>query len=315
MLSSTPTPLIPCSDLARACGVKNVFLKMENCQVTGSFKDRGMQTLCEDIKNKGGVGICCSSGGNAGLAAAWCCLQCGLEADVFVPSTTTDTIVTRLKSYGATVHVCGDEWKTADDAARLFCKENNRDYVSPFDDGRLWDGHASLVDELTHQMSQVPDVIAFSVGGGGLAAGIITGLNRSEWSPSIVLCETELAGSMNAALIAGEPVSIGPIKSIATSLGAPLVSKGAFELLQSYQGKVHSQLVSDAAAVEGCLYLANQQRVLVEPACGATLAGFRAWVSNMPVDGREDMTIVLIICGGSGISLDLLNKYRMAESG
>ena len=104
-----------------------------------------------DVLKKGKSGIVSSSGGNAGLAAAWNAQRLGLTADVFVPVTTKQVVIDRLKKYyDAEVHTSKDweNWNAADAAAKEFLVGKNLEYVSPYDDQRLWEGHGTMIDEM-----------------------------------------------------------------------------------------------------------------------------------------------------------------------
>ncbi len=117
----------------------------------------------------------------------------------------------------------------------------------------------------------VPDVVVLSVGGGGLLCGIIEGLRRNDMAHVPILAvETEGADSLGASLRAGQHVEIEDIKSIATSLGAKKVASAAYEWC--YRHEVASHIVSDREVVTACLRFYQDHHLLVEPACGASLA-------------------------------------------
>src|SRR5439155_1257616 len=142
-------------------------------------------------------------------------------------------------------------------------------YIHPFDDPLLWTGHASLVDEIA-QAGVRPDAMLLSVGGGGLLCGVVEGLRRNGWDDvPVVAVETQGADSLARALAAGERIALPAITSIATSLGVRQVSQQAFD--DARRHPVRSVVVSDADAVDGCLALARDQRLIVEPACGASI--------------------------------------------
>jgi len=134
----------------------------------------------------------------------------------------------------------------------------------------LWTGHATIIDEV-RKLNLQPDAVVLSVGGGGLLCGIIEGLNRNNMhNVPILAVETEGADSLSASLKAGQHVEIDNIKSIATSLGAKKVAKSAYDWCNKHE--VVSHVVSDTEAIDSCLKFSNDHRILVEPACGASLA-------------------------------------------
>ena len=113
-----------------------------------------------------------------------------------------------------------------------------------------------------------------------------------------------LLASYAAALKAGRPVDIGKVNSIATSLGARIVCEEAFKW--SSKHKIISYVCNDKSAVNACVNFADDHRVLVEPACGAALF---AVYENSPVLS-DYSKILLIVCGGAGVSLQKLNEWR-----
>lgn len=117
-----------------------------------------------------------------------------------------------------------------------------------------------------------PGAIVLSVGGGGLLCGVQRGLERHGWQDvRIIAVETEGAASFAAAQKAGKPVRLEAITSIATSLGALAVTHGTLTTKDSVV--TESMVVSDKEAVRAMRKFADEERVLVEPACGAALAG------------------------------------------
>ena len=139
------------------------------------------------------------------------------------------------------------------------------------DDPLIWEGNASLVDELVAEGIK-PGAIVLSVGGGGLLCGVQRGLERHGWQDvRIIAVETEGAASFAAAQKAGKPVRLEAITSIATSLGALAVTHGTLTTKDSVV--TESMVVSDKEAVRAMRKFADEERVFVEPACGAALAG------------------------------------------
>jgi L-serine/L-threonine ammonia-lyase len=317
---ASATPLVASAALAQALGVRRAWLKLESSHASGSFKERGMRVLCAAHRASGARRVVSSSGGNAGLAAALVARELGLECLVVVPSTTKALMVDKIKLQGATVRVHGDNWNGADALARELCQTGSGSaYVPPFDHPLLWQGHSQLVDELATQMAaqggaRAPDLVVASVGGGGLLSGVLHGLARQggEWASHtrVVAAETRGSASMAAALAAGHPVRLAEIKTIATSLGALAVSEDVVRLARAHAGGVVSGVVEDADCVRACVWLADHARVLVEPACGAALAAMHQAVAAMPAEERASAEVVLVVCGGSAISLDMLAEYR-----
>lgn len=284
------TPLVASHPLSRAAG-RTIRLKLDALQPPGSFKIRGIGAACEAHVARGARRLLSSSGGNAGIAVAFAGHALSTPVVVVVPTTTSARARHLIGQEGATLIVHGDSWQEAH-AEALRLRTDGDAMLHPFDDPLLWDGHATMVDEMARQGPR-PDAIVVSVGGGGLLAGVIAGLRRNGWSDvPVVAVETEGAASLHASVEAGRRVTLDAITSVATSLGAKQVCERAFELTRKHP--VLSVVVSDVAAVRACLRLIDDHRLVVEPACGAALAV--AYDRLPQLDGFADVAV--IVCGG-----------------
>lgn len=281
---------------------RRILYKMDALQPAGSFKIRGIGRLCVDAVQHGARAIVASSGGNAGMAAAWAGKKLGVPVTVFVPKTTGEVMRARLRQIGATVHEFGAAWDETHHHAVAFAAQENAAYAHPFDHPLIWDGHASIIHELATQTTK-PKSIIVSVGGGGLLLGILTGLRQIGWDDVRVLAiETKGTASLAASITAGQLVTLSAITGIATSLGARAVATEA--LNQSLAFGVESVQVSDHQAINAVKNFANEKRILVEPACGAALAiGYERADLLGPGDH------IVIVCGGNGVSLEQISAW------
>ncbi len=158
------TPLIESAPLT-AYTSGRVWLKLETAQPTGSFKLRGISHACYHHSQQGVSHLIASSGGNAGLAVAYSARQLGLRATVVVPQTTSVHAIQLLRAEGAQVHIHGQSWTDAHCHALLRVHDDtNSAYIHPFDDPLLWQGHATMIDEIA-ETGLTPDAIVLSVGG------------------------------------------------------------------------------------------------------------------------------------------------------
>jgi L-serine/L-threonine ammonia-lyase len=167
--------------------------------------------------------------GNAGNAVAYAGYRLGLPVSVFVPSTTKQMMIDRLKMKGATVIVAGANWNEADAVARRMVQEEGSSalYCPPFDDQLIWQGNSSLVYEIANAKSTIGqvDAIILSVGGGGLLCGVIQGIDELKMreTTTVLAVETAGAASFAAAKRVGKPVKIDKIDTIATTLGGNIM--------------------------------------------------------------------------------------------
>lgn len=237
-------------------------------------------------------------------------------------------MIAKLKAAGAAeVIQHGDSIRDADAYMRevVMPKAAERGeepvYVSPFDHPDIWDGHSTMIDEMREQFEELgedpPEYVVCSCGGGGLFIGVMQGIENQgdAWQDTKVMTvNTVGADALPISLEKGENITLKKITSIATSLGCAKAADRAFELaVEGHQtGKVKSIVLSDAEAAMGCWRFAEDERILVEPACGVNVAlcyGNRLKKAlGRPV--RPEDKVVLVICGGSNVSTTMIEGWK-----
>jgi L-serine/L-threonine ammonia-lyase len=297
------TPLLS-SPYFRSAAGHPVLFKMDALQPSGSFKLRGIGRFCRHAVESGATAIICASGGNAGFAAAYSGRQLGVPVTIVVPTTTTAEAKRAIEAQEAKVEVRGSVFDESAEYAQKLAARTGAAYVHPFNHPLVWDGHATLIDEVVSSGAEF-DCVVTSVGGGGLLVGIVTGLRRNALSHiPVIAAETVGADSLHQSVAAGGLVTLPAITSIATSLGARRVAGEALAVTKSHP--VTSVTVTDAQAVAACLKFADEHRVLVEPACGAAIAVLDA---HPALTARFERPLVEI-CGGVGVSLRRLLEWK-----
>ncbi|WWC91515.1 uncharacterized protein L201_006461 [Kwoniella dendrophila CBS 6074] len=328
------TPLLESPVLSKLAGCK-IFLKMENFQPSGSFKSRGIgnlvRTAVEKAPSDTPLHFYASSGGNAGLACVTASTTLRQKSTVVVPFTTKPAMIKKMIDAGATkVIPHGNTIADAD----LYLRENllPKDpfgiYVPPFDHQDIWNGAQTLIEECYKELNnEKPDHIVCSVGGGGLLIGICQGLDNiskkqsKQFSPhsfnlqsqsrketQVIGVETIGCESFYKAIKAKSLITLPGISSIATSLGCVRIAKKALEY--GLRSNVHSTLVSDKEAIEACIEFAEDHKVIVEPACGATLALIYSGRLQQVLKVKQDDKMVLVVCGGSNISVEMMYNWK-----
>lgn len=279
-----------------------VWLKLDSLQPPGSFKIRGVGFACETHAARGARRFVSSSGGNAGLAVAYAGRKLAITVTVVVPETTSERAKELLRLEDAEVIVHGASWQEANELAVSLVGEADA-FIHPFDDPLLWQGHATLVDEVFRSGLE-PDAIVLSVGGGGLLSGVAEGLHRNGWGHiPIIAVETDGSASFHEASKVGRPVELDRIASVATSLGAKRVCDRAVQW--SKEHPIRSVLVSDQSALSACERFLADHRVLVEPACGASLA---LAYEDAP-ELRSFSTVLVVVCGGATSTIDQIRQW------
>lgn len=298
------TPYVESRALSERSG-RSIWLKFESAQPSGSFKLRGIGHACETYFARGAQRFISSSGGNAGLAVAYAGRQLALPVIVVVPETTPARARELLRLEQAEVIVHGASWQEANAYAQSLLGAGDA-FLHPFDDPLLWQGHASMIDEMARH-GHKPDAVVLSVGGGGLLCGVVEGLHRNGWQDIPVLAvETEGTASLHAALQAGHPVELAAVRGVATSLGARRVCDQALTWAHSHP--IQSLLVSDPAALGACEQFLSDHRVLVEPACGAALSV--VYDGHPVLDAYSKLAI--IVCGGATTTIDQIRQWAAA---
>ncbi|KAK4104865.1 tryptophan synthase beta subunit-like PLP-dependent enzyme [Parathielavia hyrcaniae] len=338
------TTLIFSPPLSRTAGC-NIYLKLENTQPSGSFKSRGignMMLRATSASPTTSMHFFCSSGGNAGLACATTALvSLRQPATIVVPTSTPPSMTAKLRELGADVVQTGASWAEADAFLRetlLLPREEGvtKVYVPPFDHPDVWAGASTMVDEIALDFGVGMggrfddgiggglDGIVCNVGGGGLLNGIMEGLARHakrlggcDGTTKVLAVETAGAESLYASVQAGELVTLPRITSIATSLGARRVSEKTWEWARAAgPERLISATVTDREAAMACVRFLDDARILIEVACGATVAtvyngDLRRYLGKGLTDEEwARRNVVLVVCGGSNTSLEILEQYK-----
>ncbi|MND23839.1 pyridoxal-phosphate dependent enzyme [Pseudomonas sp. Hg5Tf] len=298
------TPLLASRPLSLASGL-DIWLKLDALQPSGSFKLRGIGAACEAYAKQGKRRFVSSSGGNAGIAVAYAGRCLGLAVTVVVPETTTERAKQLIRQEQADVIVHGKAWHEANALALSLLGDDDA-YIHPFDDPLLWQGHATMIDEVAASNFS-PDAVVVAVGGGGLLSGVCEGLARNGWDQVPVFAvETQGAASLAAAMAQKQWIALDSVNTVATSLAAKQVCQRAFAWSQ--ERPVYSHVVSDQAALDACERFLSDQRILVEPACGAALA-----LAYAPSDAlKRYEKVLVIVCGGVTATIDQIRQWRAA---
>lgn len=265
-----------------------VVLKLELLQHVGVFKARGaLNTLLSADVPPGGVAA--ASGGNHGAAVAWAAGRTGAPATIFIPATSPQSKVDRIRSYGAHVVVVDGYYPDALAASQKWAADRDVLQIHAYDMPTVVAGQGTVGVEIAEQVPDTTTVLV-SCGGGGLYAGVATGIGAAA---TVVPVEPERCPSLHAAIRAGGPVPVDISGVAADSMGAALVGEIAYQVA-SRRGE-SSVLVPDDAIVAARRFLWNNCRVLAEPG-GAT--AFAALISGAVRPGSNDTTVV-IVSGGN----------------
>jgi threonine dehydratase len=286
LLRRTPLWKLPGAAFGLECA--EVWLKLEQLQVGGSFKARGMlnRLLANTIPSSG---VVVASGGNAGIATAAAAKALGVKCEVFVPTVCSAAKQARLRELGAQVVVTGDVYAEALQACLAHQQRTGALLTHAYDQLEVVAGAGTLAKEIQEQGGR-PDSVLVSVGGGGLIAGIASWFTQEA---RVVALEPELAPTLYAARNAGEPVDVAVSGIAADSLGARRIGGIAWDVTQRHV--TDALLLPDEAIRAAQLWLWEQMKLAVEPAAALGLAALQSGAYQ----ARTTEKVCLIICGAN----------------
>jgi len=285
------TPLWRSASLSRMAG-REVHLKCELFQKTGSFKPRGMlnKLFTLDARQRE-AGVITFSAGNAAQGLAYAAAIAGARATVVMPAAASPTKAQATRDYGAEVILHGSAAECFDRCMELV-DERGLCFVSSFDDPVLITGHASLGVEILEDLAEAEVVLA-GIGGGGLISGLAVALRSAGSEARIIGVEPSGAPAMHRSLAQGAPVRLEAVETIADGLGAPFAGEHTFAVVREHVERV--VLVSDQQIREAMALLMARCKLLVEPAGAAALAGLMFAEVEVP----EGAKVVCVLSGGN----------------
>ena len=259
------TPILELGDVDASSAVA----KIELLQHTGSFKPRGAfnKLLSGDVPP---AGVIAASGGNFGSAVAYAARATGVPAEVFIPSTSPQAKVSRVRGYGAGVTIVEGYYAEAQAALAARQRETGALLMHPFDQPEVIAGQGTIGIELEEQVPDL-DTVLVAIGGGGLIAGIAAWFRGRV---RVVGVEPVTCATMTAALAVGEPVVADVGGVAADSLGSARVGDHTFPLVRDHVDRV--VLVEDDAIREAQRAYWDACRLIVEPGGAAALAALRS---------------------------------------
>ena len=302
------TPLAPSaflSDLSNG----DVFLKLENLQLTQAFKVRGaVNKLLNLSRKEKELGIITASAGNHGQAVAYAANKLGLPSKVVVPTSTPHVKISGIRKYGANLVLFGDNYDQAEQHAKQLAKKDGCAYISPYDDKFIIAGHGTAGLEIVAALPNV-DVVVVPVGGGGLISGVSIAVKSTKPEVEIVGVQSEASPVMYESLKAGKIVNPRKTKTIAEGLSGG-IEEGSltFEIARKCIDRM--LLVSEATIRQAIYLLWTREKQVVEGSGAAAIAPILENENNTVFEGK---TVACLITGGN-IDDDLFKYILSTES-
>ena len=272
-------------------GQCQAYLKMENIQLTGSFKARGAMNKLLSLPQ--GIEITTASSGNHGLAVAFSLNKLGGTGTIYLPTNTTPVKIEKLRNYDVQLEFHGTDSVEAEIFAKNIAKQKKMVFISPYNDPKIIGGQGTIGLELTRQLAEI-DAVLVTIGGGGLIAGIAGYLKEVNPSVDIVGCLPENSAVMYESIKAGKILIDMRSKPTLSDGSAGGIEPDAitFELCQRYVD--HFILVNEEEIAQAILLMLEKHCMVVEGAAGVTVAGFLK-----EKDRFNGKNVILIICGGN----------------
>lgn len=291
------TPALHSEILSREAG-NQLFLKLENLHVTGSFKERGaLNALLQLSAEERSRGVVAASAGNHAQAVAYHAGRLGTRAEICMPLYTPMFKVAATRGWGAEVILHGENFDQALAEARRRAADCGLTFLHAFNQPAVIAGQGTTGLEL---LDQVPDLeaVVVPVGGGGLIGGIACAVKQTRPEVRVIGVEPAAMPSMQAALDAGEPVEIPANATIADGVAVQRAGDQTLALAQAYVDELVT--VEEESIARAILYLLEKQKTLAE---GAGALGVAAMLEKRTtLEGRR----VAVLISGGNIDVTLL---------
>ncbi|MBI2895239.1 MAG: threonine ammonia-lyase [Deltaproteobacteria bacterium] len=298
------TPFAHTETLSKLAGCR-VHLKLENLQMTGSFKERGalnkLLTTAPEVQQKG---IVTASAGNHAQGVAYHCQRLGVAATIVMPEGTPLIKVSRTRDFGANVVLSGATYDDASAEAARLAREESLELVHPFDDLAVMAGQGTMGLEILEQNPYV-DVVVVSIGGGGLVAGVAVALKETNPKIQVIGVEAAKIASMKASVAAGAVVTLPAARTIADGIAVRTVGEQTFPVVARYVDDIVT--VDEEEIANAILLLLEGEKTVAEGAGAAPLAALVH--GKLRVEGKR---VGLVVSGGN---IDVNVVSRIIERG
>jgi len=283
----------------------SIYLKLDNLQRTGAFKERGaLNKLLTMSAQEREQGVIAASAGNHAQGLAYHAGRRGIKAQICMPLTTPLIKVSATKSYGAEVILHGANYDDACEEAIRRGQEQHLTFIHPFDDDAVIAGQGTLGLEILQQHPEIEAVVV-PIGGGGLIGGIACAIKETTPTIQIIGVQTARLPSMKAAVAAGKPVTLPAAATVADGIAVRRAGDRTLPLVQKYVDDIVT--VDEEEIANAVLLLLEREKTMAE---GAGAAAIAAWINRkLHMAGRK---IAVLVCGGN---MDVTLLSRIIERG
>ena len=294
------TPLDPAPKLGR-----DLFIKAENLQLTGSFKLRGAYNKIRSLtKEEAERGVIACSAGNHAQGIALSAAQLGIPSVICMPAGAPISKVEATKSYGAQVILVPGVYDDAAREARRLCREKGYTFAHPFDDPLVIAGQGTIGLEILEQLPETEQVVV-PIGGGGLISGIAFAIKSLKPECRVIGVQAATVASMYESRKAGKVTTVADGDTIADGIHVLTPGELTFELCQKYVDEIVT--VSEGEICAAMLALMEGQKTVAEGAGATTVAAC--------MFGKVDTSSKKTACVVSGGNVDVTTLSRVINKG
>ncbi|MFN7919057.1 MAG: threonine ammonia-lyase [Bryobacteraceae bacterium] len=282
-----------------------IFLKLENLQMSGSFKERGaLNRLLSLTPAERERGVVAASAGNHAQGVAFHATRLGIRSQIVMPLHTPLVKVSATAGYGAEVVLHGANYDEACAEALARCQRDGATFVHAFDDDLVIAGQGTIGLELLHQNPFI-DAIVAPIGGGGLLGGIACAIKETNPRIRVVGVQTARLPSMIEAVKAGHPVTVPSATTIADGIAVRRAGERTLPLIARYVDEMVT--VEEEEIASAILLLLEREKTLAEGAGAAALAALLHHRTSL-----KDARVAVLVCGGN---IDVTLLSRIIERG
>ncbi|MDE3103963.1 MAG: threonine ammonia-lyase [Acidobacteriota bacterium] len=299
----------PCPHSQMLSGLtgQQVYLKLENLQMTGSFKERGaLNRIALLTEAQAQRGVVAASAGNHAQGVAYHATKRGMRSLIVMPLATPLVKVSATREFGAEVVLHGANYDEAYQEALRLCEAAGMTFIHPFDDPVVMAGQGTIGLELLEQIPQLQAVVV-PVGGGGLIGGIACAIKESRPEVKVVGVQTSRLPSMLEAVAHHEPVTLEPATTIADGIAVRRAGEFTLPMVERYVDEMVT--VDEDEIASAILMLLEREKTLAEGAGAAALAALlQRKTTVIPANAHT----AVLVCGGN---IDVTLLSRIIERG
>ncbi len=285
----------------------NILLKREDLHRVRSYKIRGAYNKISSLsKEELNRGVVCASAGNHAQGVAFACSHLQVKGTIYMPVVTPKQKIDQTMMFGGDwvkVVLEGDTFDDSNKAAQLFCEEEGKTFVHPFDDEKIIEGQATVGLELLQQTDVPIDYVFAAVGGGGLASGLCATFHALSPSTKIIGVEPQGAPSMKKSIDNGKLVELQQIDKFIDGAAVQKVGQLTYPICRDHLHKMAT--VPEGKVCQTILDLYNRDAIVVEPAGALTIAALD--------DFSEEIKGKNVVCIISGSNNDITRTAEIKE--